>query len=88
LAADSGGFFYFYTMKFIEVRVFDDYISAHIIMGRLKEEDILCHLENEHTMTQAPFLTHIYGGIRLMVPEAQAERAKELLTQWGNEQVL
>lgn len=74
-------------MKLVAVRVFDDYISAHIIMGRLKEEDIVCSLENEHTMTQAPFLTHVYGGIKLMVPEAQAERAKELLLQWGNERV-
>jgi hypothetical protein len=38
-------------------------------------------------MTIAPFLTHIYGGIRLMVPEAQAERAKELLLKWENDQV-
>lgn len=74
-------------MKFVEVRIFDDYISAHIIMGRLKEEDIVCHLENEHTMTTAPFLTHIYGGIRLMVPEAQEKRAKELLATWDDERV-
>ena len=62
-------------MKFIAVKEFDDYITAHLVMGRLKEEDIVCHLEDEHTMTLAPFLTHIYGGIKLMVPEAQAERA-------------
>ena len=74
-------------MKFIAVKEFDDYITAHLVMGRLKEEDIVCHLEDEHTMTLAPFLTHIYGGIKLMVPEAQAERAKELLTNWDNERV-
>lgn len=73
-------------MKFVEVKVFDEYISAHVLMGRLKDENIVCHLENEHTMTLAPFMTHIYGGIRLMVPEAQADRAKELLTKWQNEQ--
>jgi hypothetical protein len=74
-------------MKFVAVKVFDEYITAHVILGRLKEEDIVCHLENENTMTIAPFLTHIYGGIRLMVPEAQAERAKELLLKWENDQV-
>lgn len=79
--------FYFYSMKFIAVRTFDDYISAHVVMGRLKEEDIVCHLENEHTITTAPFLSPISGGIKLMVPEAQSERAFELLTQWENERV-
>lgn len=81
------GLFYFYIMKFLAVKTFDDYISAHVVMGRLKEEDIVCHLENEHTITTAPFLSPISGGIKLMVPEAQSERAFELLTQWGNEQV-
>jgi hypothetical protein len=32
-------------MKFVAVKEFDDYISAHILMGRLKEEDIVCHLK-------------------------------------------
>ena len=72
-------------MKFVEVKEFDDYISAHILMGRLKEEDIVCHLENEHTITTAPFLSPISGGIKLMVPEAQSKRALELLTQWESE---
>lgn len=72
-------------MKFIVVKAFDDYISAHVVMGRLKEEDIVCHLENEHTITTAPFLSPISGGIKLMVPEAQSKRALELLTQWESE---
>jgi hypothetical protein len=74
-------------MKFIAVKEFDDYISAHLVMGRLREEDIVCHLEDEHTMTLAPFLSHIYGGIKLMVPQAQVERAMELLTNWDGERV-
>ena len=79
--------FYFYQMKFVAVREFDDYISAHIIMGRLTEEDIVCHLENEYSSTLRPFHSHIFGGIKLMVPEVQAERAMELLTNWDNEKV-
>ena len=74
-------------MKFVEVRIFDDYISAYVILGRLKEEDIVCHLENEHTMTLVPFLSPIYGGIKLMVPEAQEQRAKDLLAKWEDEPV-
>ena len=81
------GLFYFYRMKLVTVRRFDDYISAHLVMGRLKEEDIVCHLMDEHSMTMAPFLSTISGGIKLMVPEIQEKRAVELLTQWDNEQV-
>jgi len=71
-------------MKFIAVRSYDDYISAHISMGRLKEEDIVCHLQDEHIVTTAPFLSNITGGIKLMVPEQQAERALELLKEQEN----
>lgn len=68
-------------MKFIAIRSFDDYISAHISMGRLKEENIVCYLQDEHTSTTAPFLTSFSGGIKLMVAEAQAERALLLLKE-------
>jgi len=73
-------------MKFIAVREFDDYITAHIVMGRLLEEDIVCHLENEYSSSLRPFRSHIFGGIKLMVPDVQAERAIELLTEWDGEQ--
>lgn len=69
-------------MKFIAVRSYDDYISAHIIMGRLKEELVDCFLQDEHSVTINPFLSNIIGGIKLMVPEPQAERALELLHQF------
>lgn len=69
-------------MKFVAVRSYDDYISAHIIMGRLKEEFINCYLQDEHTVTTGPFLSNIIGGIKLMVPEPQAERALDLLQQF------
>jgi hypothetical protein len=69
-------------MNFVAVRNFDDYISAHLLMGRLQEEDIVCYLQDEHTTTTAPFLTHFSGGIKLMVPESQAERALELLQEF------
>lgn len=72
-------------MKFIAVRSFNDYISAHIIMGRLKEEFINCHLENEHTGTTAPFLINFTDGIRLMVMESHVERALSLLQQFDRE---
>jgi len=72
-------------MKFVAIREFDDYITAHIIMGRLLSEDIVCHLENEYSSTLRPFRSHLFGGIKLMVHEAQAIRAMELLTKWDSE---
>ena len=75
-------------MKLVAVKSFDDYISAHIIMGRLKEENIVCHLQDEHSLTTAPFLSPLSGGIKLMVPEPQAKRAMEILTEWENERPL
>jgi hypothetical protein len=66
-------------MKFVALRSFDDYISAHILLGRLREEGIDCHLQDEHTSTTAPFLTSYSGGIKLMVAEAQVEKALHLL---------
>lgn len=83
----AGRLFYFYNMNFVVVKEFDDYISAHVVMGRLKEEAIVCHLQDEHTVTTAPFLIPLMGGIKLMVPEAQVERAKEILIKLDEEQL-
>lgn len=69
-------------MKLIAVRSYDDYISAHIIMGRLTEENITCFLQNEHSVTIGPFLSNMIGGIKLMVAEPQVERALELLNEF------
>jgi hypothetical protein len=66
-------------MKLVVIKQFDDYISAHLVLGRLQEEDIVCYLQDEHTTTTAPFLTNFSGGIKLLVPETQAERAIKLL---------
>ena len=69
-------------MNLIAVRSYDDYISAHIMMGRLKEESITCFLKDEHSVTIGPFLSNIIGGIKLMVPESEFEKAPELLNQF------
>ncbi len=66
-------------MNFILIRSFDNYIPAHIAMGRLKEEYINCYLQDEYSVTIDPFLSNAIGGIKLMVAETQAERALEIL---------
>jgi hypothetical protein len=68
-------------MRYVLLRSFDNYISAHIAFGRLKEEFINCYLQDEYTVTIDPLLTNAVGGIKLMVADSQAERAEEILTE-------
>ncbi len=66
-------------MAYVAVSTYDNYISAHIALGRLTSEYINCYLQDEHSVTVGPFLTNSIGGIKLMVAEEQAERALEIL---------
>ncbi|HKZ68410.1 MAG TPA: DUF2007 domain-containing protein [Chitinophagaceae bacterium] len=67
-------------MRFILLCSFDNYIPAHIALGRLKEEFINCYLQDEYSVTIDPFLSNAIGGIKLMVAESQVERAREILS--------
>jgi Putative prokaryotic signal transducing protein len=66
-------------MNFIQIRAFDNYISAHIVMNMLLDDGINCHLKDEYTLTIDPLLSPALGGIKLMVADSQVERALELL---------
>lgn len=68
-------------MNFTPVAVFNNYIDANIILGRLQNEDINCWLKDENSSTITPFLSNANGGIKLMVAETQEERAKEILSK-------
>ena len=72
-------------MNFVIVQVYNNYVDANIVMGRLEEEGIHCWLKDENTVTIDPILTNAIGGIKLMVPETQAERAFELLRQFRSD---
>ncbi len=64
---------------------FTNYIDAHIILGRLKDEGIDCWLRNEATTTIIPIWTTAIGGIQLMVVQEQLQRASVLLQQMAEE---
>jgi len=66
-------------MKFAVIASFDNYIAAHIALGRLEEEYINCYLQDEYSVTIDPFLSNSIGGIKLMVAETQAGRALDIL---------
>ena len=66
-------------MAYVVLESFSNYVDAHIILGRMQEENIDCWLKNENTTTIMPIWTTAIGGIQLMVHQVQAERATELL---------
>jgi hypothetical protein len=66
-------------MRTVPIWSYDNYIPAHIAMGRLKEEGIECWLKDENTVTIDPILSNAIGGIKLLVPEENAERAWKIL---------
>lgn len=72
-------------MKFIPVWSYDNYVSAHIAMGRLEEEGFNCWLKDENTVTIDPILTNAVGGIKLMVEESGAQKALALLQRLQQE---
>ena len=66
-------------MSFVPIASFDNYVSAHIAMGRLEEDGIRCWLKDENTVTIDPILTNAVGGIKVMVDSGQAEEAAGIL---------
>lgn len=75
-------------MSFIQIRSFDNYIEANIVMHMLQHHDINCHLKDEYTVTIDPFLSPALGGMKLMVHESQLERALELMEAKGDAEPL
>jgi predicted RNA-binding Zn-ribbon protein involved in translation (DUF1610 family) len=73
-------------MDYVPVGVYDNYISAHIVKGRLEEEGIFSWLKDENTVTIDPILTNAVGGIKVMVNIEDAERAAGILRVIKNEQ--
>ena len=68
-------------MNFIELRSYDNYIDAHLMLGRLNDDFINCHLLNENSVTLDPFLSNAIGGIKLMVAATQIDRALEIINE-------
>ena len=66
-------------LEFMILEVYDNYIPAHIAMGCLSDQGIICWLKDENTVTIDPLLAIAVGGIKLMVAVHQAERARMIL---------
>ena len=68
-----------FSMKYVPVWSYDNYISAHIAMGRLEEDGFHCWLKDENTVTIDPILTNAVGGIKVMVAESESQKAWQIL---------
>ena len=64
---------------FTQVRSYDNYIPANMILSRLEQEGIKAYLQDEHTVTIDPIISNAIGGIKLMVYSEQLDRALHLI---------
>jgi|SanBayMetagenome_1026888.scaffolds.fasta_scaffold07359_4 hypothetical protein len=68
-------------MSYFCIRRFDTYVPAHIALAKLRESGIDAHLQDEHTVTIDPLLSLAVGGIKLLVPNEEIEKAEKLLQE-------
>ena len=68
-------------MDYIELRSFDNYIEANIVLNMLRHNNINCHLKDENIITIDPLLSPALGGMKLMVHHAHVERAWDLMDE-------
>ena len=72
-------------MQYIPVKTFDSYITAHIWLNKLLNENIDCYLKDEYTVTIDPILSNAVGGIKLCVNDSQLQQAQKLIFQYEQE---
>ena len=72
-------------MELVTVRTFGNYISANILLSKLRNGGIECYLKDEHTVTMYPFLTYAVGSIQLVVKKEDAPEVLELLQRFDED---
>ena len=53
-------------------------LDAHLLQSRLEAEGVPTVVVDDNIVQTNPFLTMAVGGVRVLVPELQAERAREI----------
>ena|ERR1700689_1652159 len=71
-------------MNFVQVRSFDNYISANILQGKLEAEGIYCYLADDNISTILPIISNSIGGIKLMVAENDVSKAESILAEFDS----
>lgn len=72
-------------MNFKLIATYDNYMLANMTLGMLTENDIKCQLKDENIVTVDPLLNPAVGGIKLLVEEADFEKAQVLIKDAENE---
>ena len=70
--------------RLVVAATFPDDVSAHIALGMLRTHGVECVLNNEIMSDVFALPTASFGGIRLLVHEADLDRALSLLGQAGD----
>lgn len=68
-------------MNFIQLRSFDNYIEANIVLNMLRDNNVNCHLKDEHLITIDPLLSPAIGGMKLMVHPSHVQKAWNLMEE-------
>jgi hypothetical protein len=54
-------------------------IEAHMLQSRLEAEGVAVVVADDHIVGTNSFLTMAVGGVRILVPESDVERAREIV---------
>ena len=65
--------------KLVTIATFPDALKAQIMRGRLEAEGIPAFIADEHTITNQPYLSMAYGGVRLQVMDNYYNQALEII---------
>lgn len=71
----------------VTIATFDTLPEAYIALGRLQAEAIACRLVDEHMGDFGMPAAIAVGGIKLQVPEEDAQRAVDILSTDRSEDV-
>lgn len=63
----------------VTVATFPEAIEAHIFRNRLEAEGIPCVLADEHIVSNQPWHTIAYGGVKLRVRQQDQQRAAGII---------
>jgi hypothetical protein len=63
----------------VEVASFSQPVEAHLARTRLESEDIPCVVKDEYLIRVNWLLSNAIGGVKLMVPQWEADRARDIL---------
>lgn len=65
--------------EWITIASFSQPIEAHLARAKLESEGITCMIGDENLIRVDPFLSNAIGGVKIMVPQWEVERAKDAL---------